>query len=1335
MSPAPGLRRVVLALLLTLLALASPAAAGVSTTTDVSDGYDASNTPRDDPFEYSLDYRKVTWDSDAEPGKVLLKIEADFRANTLIRGQVFLDTDKNGAADYAVDMYSNVSDPGRSSTHPANPSASGTVRYRLRQVVSDLATDGSTSCQIYNNNTSGDYVEHPENDPQNNLSVPATYRAGPTDSGEDMTLFTIPIDRAAIGNPTSFTWTAFSSSEGGGWRYYDIVPDTANTVTAPFSSETADPRSGYSEFDNYPCSYQGNGTSTGHRVSTSPAHAATVDLSIVPIASEPPRISGIGVTPENNVRPGRPIKLTAATVQGSKAIHRIVWDLDGDGNYEATGETVTRIFPAEGIHRVTARVYDVDGAFGSGFRDVVVQPAPPGLSISVDNDKPIKSQKVTFTATFGGEGVDLANVEWGLDFVDNTVDLPYDKAKGHSWTLGFGTPGDWVIKARVTDDVGKRWTTRYVLTVVNQAPVVRRIIVRAKKTPDQMFNNDPLVRNEPILLTASYTDDHDLKRPTVDWDLDADGDFDDGNGQTIETKYPDGGTKAAAARITDHAGLVVIGTTEFDVRESADAACSGKAGDGEDVKAVGCFKKDPEYPNTKVTREPFKLNGLDVVPKEGSKVHVSVGGLLFSTGGGGVQIKAGTIVLFDGQFRMDPTCNPGLQECLLGKWTSPALSSVKGLPLKGDVEVYKTPTGTRVHINVDVFGTMGLGVTAKANLLVDEQTGLKLDSLEVRSPMIPLGKLTIGQFFLKYESKTRLWEGGGAVTLPTPMFTVLKGDFAWHEVYGPQRIHGEVDGLSIPLDPFSTVYLQRIAFTIEIKGIGTDNPRVRLGGGIGISAGPRVAGVDIATFDGDFLFTFGWPIGIDLDGRMSIAGFDIVGATAHAYTNGAMGASGFAQFGLPFPRAYKGKRKDATKIKVSRFDRSDAEVFNPITQAVLVRGEIEAWVEPGAFNLEGEVAIKVLGINLAKAKALASSIAIAGCGEVVGIAGGFGYTYADDKVTTWGGNCDLAPFRPVRRFAPADDNGAGLTPRRAGLRAAGDATAIDVAEGQKALMLRLNGQDGDPIVVLIDPDGRRYEMPASGEIVQTDDFFATRNTVEGGGNETYIGVRAPKAGRWTIVARDGTPALAEVEGAAILPEPEVSATVSGTGAKRTIRYRIKPIDGQSVTFTETGDDAFRELGTAEGASGTIEFTPLEGADRTRKIHAIVTQGGMIRDRIEVADFTAPKPALPAAPRRAIAKRAGRVALVRWTAVPGITRYLVIARTSDGRARAFSTKGTRLKVPVGASWGRFEVRSMEATSRLSRKTVARFKGAPSLDVRGGTLLDVSIRNLIKRLYGR
>lgn len=1332
MFPVQRLRGGVLAAaLLAVLAFASPASATVSAVTDVSDGYDGVNAG-DEPFEYSFDFRKVTWDSDAQPGKIVLSVEADYRADSLMTGVFFLDTNKDGASDYVLQTYGHVSDRSISSVQPANPSSPGVVRYRLKPLAS------TTECQVYETFDSS----APENQADSAPTVPATYRAPTGDPAKASVLFSIAFDKAAIGDPTSFSWSAISSSVAGDKPYYDLVPDTANIAKQfPFDeSPPADPRDGpYNSFANpFYCS----GDGYGYKIATDPAHAATFEVgSAAPPVIEPPRVSSIGQTPESGLQAGRPVRLTAAAIQGTNPIAKYEWDLDNDGQFDdATGETVSKIFWDEGVYRVGLKVSDADGRSGSGTRDVTVLPPPRGLSIAPDNDRPVKSQKVTFTANFGGEGVNLADVQWGLDFENNTVDLPYDKGKGRTFTFSYGIPGDVVVKARVTDDVGKTWTTRYKLTIVNQAPVVRQILVYAKKTPDEPFNKDPLVRNQPIVLLASYTDDNDLVRPTVDWDLDADGDFDDATGQRIETKYPDGGTKAAAARITDHAGLTVVGTTEFDVRESADAPCAGKAGD-QDMQAVGCFKKDPEYPNTKVTSEPFKLNGLDVIPKDpNTKVHVSVGGLLFSTGGGGVQIKAGTIVLFDGQFRMDPTCNNELTECLLGKWTSPALSNVKGLPLKGDVEVYRTPTGgTRVHVNVDVFGTIGYGVTAKADLLVDKETGLKLDSLEVRSPMIPLGKLTIGQFFLKYESKTRLWEGGGAVTLPTPMFTVLKGDFAWHEVYGPQRIHGEVDGLDVPLDPFGTVYLQRIAFTIEIKGIGTDNPRVRLGGGVGISAGPRIAGVDIATFDGDFLFTFGWPIGIDLDGRMSIAGFDVLGVTGHAYTNGAMGVGGFAQFGLPFPRAYKGKRKDATKVKVSRFDRSDAEVFNPLTQAVSIRGEIEAWVEPNAFNLEGEVAIKVLGINLARARGLASSIAIAGCGEVIGIAGGFGYTYADNKVTTWGGSCDLAPFRPVRQFAPADDNGAGITARRAGLRAVGDGvTSIDVAEDQKALMLKLEGRAGDPIVVLVAPDGTRYEMPASGETVQTDDFFATRDTVEGGGDETYIGVRAPKPGRWTIVPREGSPALADVQGAAVLPEPEVSATVSGTGATRTISYRIKPIDGQVVTFSEVGDDAFRELGTAKGTSGTLEFTPQDGADRSRKIYAVVTQGGMVRDRIEVASYTAPKPARPAPPRAAVAKRLASkhgTALVRWTAVPRIKRYLVVARTSDGRSRAFQTAKTRLRIPVGGESARFEVRSLQSTARASKKTVARLKAAPSLEMRGGTLLDVAIRNLVKRLYGR
>ena len=45
-----------------------------------------------------------------------------------------------------------------------------------------------------------------------------------------------------------------------------------------------------------------------------------------------------------------------------------------------------------------------------------------------------------------------------------------------------------------------------------------------------------------------------------------------------------------------------------------------------------------------------------------------------------------------------------------------------------------------------------------------------------------------------------------------------------------------------PLD-LGTTYLQRIAFTIEVRGFdGSGTQRVRMGGGIGVSAGPRILG-------------------------------------------------------------------------------------------------------------------------------------------------------------------------------------------------------------------------------------------------------------------------------------------------------------------------------------------------------------------------------------------------------------------------------------------------------------------------------------------------------------
>src|SRR4051794_22187051 len=178
MPPVPrACERSLVAALLTLLSVlllaVAPAHASVSSTTDPEDGYDSTNSDGF-AFKQSLDVRKLTWDSDTQPGKVLLSIEADYAPPSAdapdgarMEGAVFIDTNRDGAADYALDISASPYGP---SYHPQTTSSAGEVRYRLRQVTSDA------SCQIYQNDTSGDYSAHPDNDPTTYLSAPATYR-------------------------------------------------------------------------------------------------------------------------------------------------------------------------------------------------------------------------------------------------------------------------------------------------------------------------------------------------------------------------------------------------------------------------------------------------------------------------------------------------------------------------------------------------------------------------------------------------------------------------------------------------------------------------------------------------------------------------------------------------------------------------------------------------------------------------------------------------------------------------------------------------------------------------------------------------------------------------------------------------------------------------------------------------------------------------------------------------------------------------------------------------------------------------------------------------------
>jgi PKD repeat protein len=1295
----PSRCRAVALALLGSVVLAAPAQAATQTVNDPADAYV-------NGFDISTDVRAVTLDSTRTPGKVMFDFELEFAASAALQMAILLDTNADGKADHAVDVSA------AASKHPDLDGTNGGVRYLLRPV-----TTSTTACQSYDDGTPP--IENPFVD---YVAAPASLR-----TADLRTTFTIPVDLAAIGNPATFRWAVAAASSFGP-VFYDFVPDAANGLPG------RDPHNGSSgEQDDWFCSPAGDGLSAGYHVdmtkgATFPdgGGGGPVDQAPTVEIAQSPALA----------RPGQPVTLTANATDSDGTIASYSWDLDANAVFgDATGAEVQRTFATPGSYLVRVRVTDNGGNIATAERTIEVAARPLTLTLATSIASPLVRQQVTLSATVASDSpVDPASIEWGIDIDNNGDDAePYTGNTGPTWTLGFGAPRLWTIKARVRNAAGEVATARIQIVVPNQPPVFRFFRIRAKKVPDEPFNTDPLVKGNPIVLEASFTDDN-LTRPRVEWDLNGDGDYNEAVGERIEYTFPTAGEKKIAVRIVDEGGLVLLANTSIEIRETAESGCTGKAGD-EGIRAIGCFKSDPVTPTTKTSKEPVSINGLTFVPQDGATINVAIGGLVFVTGFGTVKVFAGSIELFEGRVKIDANCDRTKTACPIGTFKVPALSKMKGFPLQGDVEVFLTPEGTLTKVNVDVLGSIGLGITAKADVLTTDTGGLVLNSLDLRSPMIPLGKLSIGQFRVQYDGKTRRWEGSGNITLPTPQFTRLIGDFAFSELTGFERAHGEVDGLNLPLDE-GTVYLQRVAFTIEAKGFEAGgSPRIRLGGGIGISAGPRVAGVDIATVDGDFLVTFGDPFGFDIEGRISVAGFDVMGGEVGVRTNGDATFKGFIGFGLPFPSAYKGKRQDATKLKVSRFTSNGADVFNPLLQIVSIKGEASGWAEPDAFSLEAGVSLKVIGITIASAEGLFSSKAIAGCGQILHLRGGFGYTYAHydpklpgpkdepnvpEKLDVLGKSCDLGDYEPLRTFKPLDSNGAGRLPpearsarastRQANATATPDATAIDVAAGQKALVLRLDGAGGDPVVTLIAPDGTSYAMPATDPVVQTDAFFAARHPLE---NATYLGVSAPAAGRWTIQPQPGSAAITAVSGARVLPQPSVKATVRGTRRTRTIDYEVKPIPGQAVTFVEEGSDTHRTVGTAKGRRGSLTFVPQDGTGRARTLVAIVTQGGLDRVHLKVARFTAPALRRAARPTGLRARRGtGGSVAVSWKRVAGIARYELVARIDDGRTLGFSTRAAHVKVPgVGRQHAvRFDVRAFDPPARDSHRSTVRLAAA-------------------------
>lgn len=176
----------------------------------------------------------------------------------------------------------------------------------------------------------------------------------------------------------------------------------------------------------------------------------------------------------------------------------------------------------------------------------------PSKVIPLDFDwsptAPTPGQVVTFTAAANPpSGVAIRSYDWDLNG-DGSIDK-----HGATATWSYPAPGPVSVRLHVTGD-GNR-----------AGDAVRTVSVQAASggggpvpiPPAASFTIAPAapVTNQPVLFTSTSSDPDGTLVEQV-WDLNGDGNYDNGGGSTASRSFADAGSYVVGLRVTDNAGLV-----------------------------------------------------------------------------------------------------------------------------------------------------------------------------------------------------------------------------------------------------------------------------------------------------------------------------------------------------------------------------------------------------------------------------------------------------------------------------------------------------------------------------------------------------------------------------------------------------------------------------------------------------------------------------------------------------------------------------------------------------------------------------------------------------------
>uniref|UniRef100_UPI0035643DE0 hypothetical protein n=1 Tax=Paraconexibacter sp. TaxID=2949640 RepID=UPI0035643DE0 len=267
-----------------------------------------------------------------------------------------------------------------------------------------------------------------------------------------------------------------------------------------------------------------------------------------------------------------------------------------------------------------------------------------------------------------------------------------------------------------------------------------------------------------------------------------------------------------------------------------------------------------------------------------------------------------------------------------------------------------------------------------------------------------------------------------------------------------------------------------------------------------------------------------------------------------------------------------------------------------------------------------------------------------------------GYKWGGTPSLYMGGGCAIGPFKDT----------AGI----ASLRAGGAPRTFRLSAGPAFTVLRFVGDGAPPLVEVTGPGGVVMTTPTvvDAEVQRGGTAVVIRDPTT---NTTFVQFR-PETGTYTAVLQPGSVAVTGATTSESLPSPSITASVSGRGTRRVLRWRATRIAGQQLTFTVRGAAGLREITTTNATSGSKRFTVPAGLPGISTVSARVRQDGFDRATLDVASFSAPVARPPKAPRGLSIQRKGLTARIRWAKVAGAVSYAVQVSTTGG-ARSVTTQ--------------------------------------------------------------